>query len=134
MPAQRLAGLEKMELAKTSSITELLQAGLKAEGLRQRAIASNIANLETPGYRRVETDFEELLAKALDSSGAVDVDKIEPQLYQPRQTPVKANGNDVTLEAEVGQMVKNSLRYKTFIRLLNRKYQQVELAVSTNPR
>jgi flagellar basal-body rod protein FlgB len=126
--------LEKTGLAKTSSIMELLQAGLKAEGLRQRAIASNIANLETPGYRRVDVDFEDLLAKALDSPGAVDVGAIEPQLHQPKQTPVKANGNDVSLEAEVGEMVKNTLRYKTFIRLLNRKYQQVELAMSTNPR
>jgi flagellar basal-body rod protein FlgB len=121
-------------VAKTSSIIDLLEAGIKAESIRQRAIASNIANLETPGYRRVDVNFEELFAKALDARGAVDLSAIEPQLHRPRQTPVKANGNDVNLEAEVGEMIKNTLRHKAFIRLLNKKYQQIELAINISTR
>jgi len=117
-------------VAKTSSIMNLLEAGIKAESIRQRAIASNIANLETPGYRRVDVNFEELFAKALDSRGAIDLSVIEPQLYRPRQTPVKANGNDVNLESEVGEMIKNSLRHKTFIRLLSKRYKQMEMAIN----
>jgi len=50
-----------------TGITDLLEAGIKAEGLRQKAIAGNMANLETPGYRRIDVKFEELLAKVLDS-------------------------------------------------------------------
>jgi flagellar basal body rod protein FlgB len=42
---------------------------------------------------------------------------------------VKSNGNDVSLETEVGQMVKNTLRHKTYVRLLNKKYHQIELAM-----
>lgn len=116
-------------MSKTSNIVKLLEAGLRAESLRQKAIANNVANLQTPGYRRVDVKFEELLAKALDSPGAVDLKEIEPQVYQPNQTPVKSNGNDVNIETEVGQMVKNALRYKTYIRLLGKKYNQMELAI-----
>jgi len=120
---------------KTSNIVDLLEAGIKAEGLRQKAIASNIANLETPGYRRIDVRFEELLAKALGSSGAVDPevlrDKIEPLLHKPKQTPVKSNGNDVNLETEVGEMVKNTLRHTAYIRLLNKKYSQIVSAINT---
>ena len=108
-------------MAKTSMITDLLESGIKAESLRQKAIASNIANLETPGYRRIDVRFEELLTKALDEAGSVDLAEIAPQLHRPRQTPVKANGNDVNLEAEVGEMVKNSLLHKVYIRLLSKK-------------
>jgi len=118
-------------LPKTSNISDLLEAGIKAESLRQKAIASNIANIETPGYRRIDVRFEELLVKAVDTSGAVDLREIEPQLYQPKQGPIKPNGNDVNLEAEVGELVKNSLRHKAYIRLLNKKYHQIELAMST---
>jgi len=114
----------------TSNIETLLQAGIKAEGLRQRAIANNIANLETPGYRRVDIKFEELLAKVLAGGGTFEPDEIEPELYQPNLTPVKSNGNDVSLETEVGQMVKNTLRHKAFIRLLDKRYKQMELAMS----
>ena len=117
-------------MSKTDSIIALIEAGIKAEGLRQKAIANNVANLETPGYRRIDIKFEELLAKALDSSGLAKVGEIEPQIYKPRQTPVKANGNDVTLEVEVGNIVKNSLRHKAYVRLLGKKYNQIELAIN----
>ena len=73
--------------------------------------------------------FKELLAQALDSSGAVDLDEIEAQIYQPKETVVQSNGNDVSLETEVGEMVKNSLHHKAYIRLLQKKYQQLELAI-----
>jgi len=122
--------MEKTEVAETSSVLELLEAGIRAESLRQKAIASNIANLQTPGYRRFDVKFQELLAKALDKSGAVDLEEIKPQIHRPKQTPVKSNGNDVNLEAEVGEMVKNTLLHKVYIRLLNRKYSQIELAIS----
>ena len=116
-------------MSKTNNIVDFLEAGIRTEMLRQKAIANNIANLETPGYRRIDVKFEQLLAKALNSPGAVDLSKIEPQTHQPQQTPVKSNGNDVSLESEVGQMVKNTLRYKAYIRLLSKKYNQMQLAM-----
>lgn len=118
-------------MAKTSSILDLIEAGIKAESLRQKAIATNIANLETPGYRRIDVQFERLLADTLNSKGVFDISELEPQLYRPNQTPIKANGNDVNLETEVGELVKNTLRHKTYIRVLNKKYKQLELAMST---
>ena len=117
-------------MSQTSNIVDILEAGIRAEGLRQKAIANNIANLQTPGYRRIDVKFEELLAKALDSRGAVDLDEIKPLIYQPEQTPVKSNGNDVNLEYEVGEMVKNTLRHKAYVRLLNGKYRKMEAAIN----
>jgi flagellar basal-body rod protein FlgB len=114
-----------------AEITELLAAGAQVEQLRQKAIASNVANLETPGYRRVDVRFQELLAKALESDDPQDIKEFEPEFFNPMDTPVKPNGNDVTLEAEVGQMVENSLRHKLYVRLLNKKYQQMETAIQT---
>ncbi len=117
-------------MSRTNSVTDLLEAGIRAENLRQKTIANNIANLETPEYRRVDIKFEELLAKSMDSSGTVDLSDLEPVIYRPKQTPVKSNGNDVNLESEVGQMVKNTLRHTAYIRLLNKKYKQIELAMN----
>ena len=108
---------------------DFLETGIRAENLRQRAIANNIANLETPGYRRIDVKFQGLLAKALASSGEIDLREVLPEIFQPKQTPVKSNGNDVNLETEVGQMVKNTLRHKAYIRLLSKKYRQIELAM-----
>ena len=68
-------------MTKTDNIIALIEAGIKAEGLRQKAIANNVANLETPGYRRIDVKFEEVLAKSLDSSDLVDLSKLEPEVY-----------------------------------------------------
>ncbi len=127
---QEAINIGKLQMSKTDSIIALIHAGVRAEGLRQKAIANNVANLETPGYRRIDIKFEELLAKSLDSSGSVDLSELEPQIYQPKQTLVKSNGNDVSLEGEVGAMIKNSLRYKTYIQLLKKRYQQIESAMN----
>jgi flagellar basal-body rod protein FlgB len=116
-------------MAKTG-IVELLEAGLRAEALRQQAVSNNVANLQTPGYRRLDVRFEELLAKAIESGDEVDLEELQPELFQPKNTAVNPNGNDVNLEAEVGKMIKNNLRQKAFIRLLNKKYSQVDLAVN----
>jgi flagellar basal-body rod protein FlgB len=121
---------QELYMSQANNIVDILAAGIRAESLRQKTIANNVANLQTPGYRRFEVKFEELLAKALDSPGAVDLSDIELEIYQPQRTTVKSNGNDVSLEVEVGEMVKNTLRHKAYIRLLQKKYQQIELAIA----
>ena len=117
-------------MTKINNVLDMIELGIQAEALRQKAVASNVANMETPEYRRVDVKFQELLDKAINTSGAVDLKGVEPELYQPENTAVKSNGNDVSLEVEVGQMVKNTLRHKTYIRLLQKKYAQLELAMN----
>ncbi|MCF7976357.1 MAG: flagellar basal body rod protein FlgB [Phycisphaerae bacterium] len=116
-------------MAEINNIMDVIEAGLKAETLRQKAIASNVANLQTPGYRSVDIRFEELLDKAMQGSETLDLGDIQSELYEPGETPVKSNGNDVSLEVEVGKMIKNTLHQKTYIRLLQTKYRQMQLAM-----
>ena len=125
-----MCGFEGHGMPKVNNVVDLIEAGIKAESLRQKANANNVANLQTPGYRRADVKFKELLVKALETSGGVDLSEIEAQIYQPDNTAVKSDGNDVSMEVELGEMIKNSLRYKTYIRLLQKKYQQLDLAIS----
>ena len=111
-------------------IIGLLESGIRAEETRQRTIASNIANLETPGYRRLDVRFEELLAKALRSRHAAEASDVEPEVFEPKGIPVKANGNNVNMETEIGAMLKNAGRQTAFIRLLRKKYSQIENAIT----
>ena len=116
-------------MSNTNNIINILNASIKAETLRQKAIANNVANAETPGYRRIDVKFEDLLAKHLSKGGDLDLRDIEPEIFQPKDTAVKSNGNDVNWQNEVGNMVKNSLRHKAYVRLLEKKYRQIELAI-----
>jgi flagellar basal-body rod protein FlgB len=117
-------------MAEVNNIMDVIEAGIRAETLRQKAIASNVANIETPGYRTVDVQFGDLLEKAMKSSDALDLEDLQPELYEPGTTKVQSNGNDVNLEVEVGKMVKNTLRQKTYIRLLQTKYRQMEMAMN----
>jgi len=115
-------------------IVEYLEAGLRAASLRQAVIANNIANLDTPGFRRSTVAFEKLLAEALDSARPPDPRKLQPEVFRPLATPVGANGNDVSLEMEVGELIRNSGRYKTYLRLLAKLYRQMEMAMGVPER
>jgi flagellar basal-body rod protein FlgB len=111
-------------------IVGLLESGIRAEETRQRTIASNIANLETPGYRRLDVRFEELLTKALRSRHAADTGDVKPEVFEPEGTTVKANGNNVSMEMEIGALVKNASRQTAFVRLLRKKFSQIESAIT----
>lgn len=116
-------------MSNTNNVMDLLNAGIQLENFRQKAIANNFANLETPGYRRLDVTFKELLAACSGSSDARSLSGAEPEFYEPKVTPLKADGNDVKLDFEVGQMIKNSLRHKTYVLLLKKKASQLELAI-----
>ena len=115
-------------MAKTG-IVELLEAGLKAEALRQRAIANNVANLQTPGYRRLDVRFEQLLAKAIESGEELDLEELEAELYQPKNTAVNPNGNDVNLEGEVGDY-QEQYSAKGVCASAEQKYSQIDQAIN----
>ncbi|MBT3199253.1 MAG: hypothetical protein HN350_04995 [Phycisphaerales bacterium] len=112
------------------SIINYLEAGIKGSGMRQAAIANNIANMGTPGYRRVDVTFENRLAKAIADGKEVSLDELEQEIIRPKNTTVDANGNDVTLEMEIGAMVKNVSMQKTYLRLLARTYRKMQSAIT----
>lgn len=118
-------------MADGNRIVELLQAGLKTTSLRSQVIANNIANLETPGYRRKAVDFEACLAEALQSPSS-DLADVQAEVVEPQVTPVDASGNDVNLDTEIGEMVKNATMHQTYLRLLAKTYRQMEQAIGVD--
>ncbi|MCP4377236.1 MAG: hypothetical protein GY794_13805 [bacterium] len=109
---------------------DYLEAALKGGSIRQATIANNIANLATPDYRRVTIPFEQRLAKAIASGKKVDIEALSKDVIRPKTTAVDANGNDVTLEMEIGEMIKNVGMQKTYLRLLAKTYRKMESAMS----
>jgi len=116
-------------MAGPTRVTDYLEAGLRAASVRQKVIANNIANLDTPGYRRQTVDFDKVLATAVREGRPVDMDKLGESIVQASQGPPNERGNDVDLDVEVGELIKNVSRYKTYCRMLSRLYRQMELAM-----
>jgi flagellar basal-body rod protein FlgB len=83
---------------------------LDVSALRQEAIASNLANLETPNYKRVDVSasFESQLQQAVGSRDAEQINGIQPQLAVDTQAiSGRSDGNTVQLETELLKMNQN---------------------------
>lgn len=119
-------------MAKGPSVTSLLERGLDATTLRGKVIANNLANVNTPGFRRSTVEFESLLDNALRSGRAIKPGNVEPEVVEPENTVINGMGNDVDMEVEVGQLVKNSAQSKAYMRILNKLYRQISLAIGVS--
>jgi flagellar basal-body rod protein FlgB len=97
---------------------DLLARTLDAASLRHRAIAANIANVNTPGYSRVEVAFEEDLAARLRDGEVGDIGQVQPRVVEAAGGAVRADGNNVSLEQEMTDLAKNTLLYNTAAQLL----------------
>ncbi len=85
--------------------------------------------LETlPGALVCSVNLSEVVAK-LAGHDMPEAD-IRKELFEPMTTDVNSQGNDVNLDVEVGEMVKNGARYKMYVRLLRKMYRQMEMAIT----
>ena len=98
-------------------VLNYLEAGMKIETRRQKAITNNLANMNTPGYRRKDVRFADELLKAIRKGRDADAAGTEIEYYQTLNTALNENNNDVSLDGEVGEMVKNNLQFKLYTSL-----------------
>ena len=114
----------------------LLKKGLDAYALRHKAIADNIANVETPGYVRHTVKFEEKLDQAMlgkklnrTHSGHLmqsdpNLDQLNPELKtDPTPSDVGAV-NNVDMDREMTDLAKNNLEY-TFAAQMAKKFYEI---------
>jgi len=106
---------------------------LDAVVLRQQAIASNIANAETPGYQRIDLSpsFQAELQKACAAGDAQQINALQPNLV-PDQTAVARgrDGNTVSLEQELGQMNQNTVLNAVETQLVSYNLLRLKMAVT----
>jgi flagellar basal-body rod protein FlgB len=107
---------------------QTLKVAMDVAMLRQSVHAQNIANAETPGYRRKYVVFEELLKEAsrirlattherhIPSSQSLPQAKVEVD----KQVFYRNDQNGVDVDYEVTQMVANGLRYEVLARLMSK--------------
>jgi len=99
-------------------------SALDGLALRQRVIANNVANLNTPGYLAQRVSFERELAQAVRSgSGAVDATTARSL------EPTKPNGNNVNLDAETLLNIDTNLRYQLATQIVDGQFSSLRIAM-----
>ena len=119
-------------------VTPLLQGlhlALNDAALRQQAISSNIANVNTPGYQRmdVSTSFQQSFSNALQQiSQGQTLDELPEGKIETAavQGPARPDGNTVQLEPEMVGLAQNSAKYEFAGQVLAQNYHQIKLAIT----
>jgi flagellar basal-body rod protein FlgB len=109
---------------------------LDATVLRQEAIASNLANLETPGYKRLDvaSSFQTELQQALKSGNAGQMTSVHPSLeVDATANTGRSDGNTVQLEDELTKLQKNSVEHALGTQLVTGTLLKLRLAITGRP-
>ena len=108
---------------------QLLEKMLDYTALRQRTIAHNIANVNTPGFRQSDVEFDGELKKALESRKGLS--RLQPEVYKPDIAPKRSDGNNVDIDAEIGKLAENALRYRIYAHLISRRLRGIKDAIKS---
>lgn len=113
---------------------QLTRKMLDGVALRQEAIAANIANAETPGYRRLDLapNFVEQLKSSM-ASGELVRGKANVRATLVEDTNARAlrpDGNNVEIEKELLEMNKNSVAHEYLTQLITSNIKQLKMAIT----
>lgn len=88
--------------------------------VRQKLVASNIANADTPGFHTRDIDFQAEFQSAIGG---------EPRVNEVPGLPVRNDGNDVNLDRESRLLAENALRFQVASSLLKTQLRTVRAAI-----
>lgn len=115
----------------------MFQDALDGSSRRQEAIADNMANVNTPGYKRKEVSFKGQLKEAymgekpdvpLFKAHPKHIDlstsaPIEPDVHRVTDTSMRHDKNNVDPDRQMAKMSKNSMYYQGLSQMLNKQFQ-----------
>ena len=110
----------------------LLEKMLDVSSIKHKVIANNIANVNTPGYKKMEVSFANQLEKALNESSMNKFDTLQPKIVISKEDTsetARNDGNNVDMDKEVSSLVKNTLTYSIYTQLLAKKYEGIKSAI-----
>lgn len=96
-----------------------LQFALDGLSVRQKAIANDVANLNTPGYTATQVSFETSLQQALASQAPTATPSIT--VSKSTNTP-GLNGNNVSLNSELVSLENATMQYQAVVGELNNQF------------
>jgi flagellar basal-body rod protein FlgB len=108
-----------------------LERAISGASTRQEALAANIANADTPGYRRVDVDFHGALAAAMGTSdrrSALARTGFSAQVDKSAGA-VRADGSTVDLDSESSKLAANALEQSAAVQVAATRIQILKSAI-----
>ena len=117
-----------MELFDVTQIA--LERALQGSSLRQRVLANNLANANTPGFKRSDVDFHATLARELATTGSTDaVERLSFAPVTDSASSMRADGNNVDVDEEMALLQENSLEYQALVTVARARIVMLKMAM-----
>jgi len=128
----------------------LAQRALDASALQHRVLSDNIANVDTPGFKRSEVVFREKLKKVLDQQrdaatelkasrtndkhidfrDEAHIDSIQPELQVQDKTSLRNDQNNVDIDLEMAKLAQNTVVYQTLVQIVQNQLSGLRSAIN----
>lgn len=125
-----IAVSDTSRMSVTPSQFDLLSKLVDVTQVRHRVLAQNVANVNTPGYRRLDVRFEDSLTEQLSGKGASAATPVKPEVVEDQTTPARLDGNNVEIDMEMMRLNKNTLLGNTYLQLLTTKLGMMKRAIN----
>jgi len=122
-------------MASTPSLLSTLESYLNLTTTREQTIAANMANVDTPGYRTRDIDFEQEMHRAMNASltnTSTDgsTAQLTPAVQQVQGLLERPDGNNVSLDREGLLLSETQLQYQIGIQLVKHHFHGMLSAIN----
>lgn len=121
-----------------------LDKGLDAATLRQQVIANNVANINTPGFKKQDVSFEDEFAAAIAGkqssrmfrteeghlSGESSLADVGVKVTTVKGTTMRYDGNNVDIDEEMSKLAENNIRYQALSKLMSGRFGTLKTVIN----
>lgn len=112
----------------------VLDKAADASLVRQEVLSNNIANVDTPDYKRKDVTFESLLQKQLDGNGSLNhkvantnLSKLKASIYTDQKNlSYRMDGNNVDIDTEQAYSAENQVRYYMLLESMTQEFSRLK--------
>jgi len=136
-----IGGLLMLNSILSSPRVTVLEQALSASSLRQKIISNNISNVNTPGYKKSEVLFEDMLQSVMTSdklpmlqTNVRHLPLQQANIPTPKvnvigNTSIRTDGNNVDIDVEMANLAKNSIYYSAVVQQLSSYFSGIKSAI-----
>ena len=128
-------------------VIDYMSRGMSAANLRHEVISNNIANVNTPKFKKSDVVFESLLAKELglfDEQGKLEVVRTHdrhmpipmkgramPEVIMDASTTMRTDKNNVDIDKEMANLAKNQIYFNALAKEMGSHFQKVKTIITS---
>ena len=109
-----------------NSYIGLTQKAMDISAFQRNVIANNVSNYNTPNYKAVDVKFDEFFKESemnmkKTNTKHISIDDGDKAVYVEKDTKVRFDGNNVDLNKEMTEMIRNNYRFNNAVKAFNKE-------------